>query len=104
MPEPIASFWDAVNRHDDAAFLDAFTDDGVVDEWGRPFHGRERIKQWSDKEFIGSRGVLSRTQVEIDDNTIVVVGDWHSSWANGRSRFAFIVGGDKIKRMTISAG
>lgn len=104
IPEPVASFWAAVNRHDEAAFLDAFTDDGVVDDWGRPFEGRDRIKQWSDKEFIGSRGVLSPEQVDVEGFTVVVVGDWRSSWANGRSRFEFLVAGEKIEKMTISEG
>ena len=58
IPEPVASFIDAVNAHDEAAFLNAFTDNGSVDDWGRVFTGREQIKAWSDKEFIGARGTL----------------------------------------------
>src|SRR5690625_6857001 len=53
IPEPVASFIEAVNRHDEAAFLDAFTSNGTVDDWGRVFTGRDEIKRWSEKEFIG---------------------------------------------------
>lgn len=45
IPEPVASFIAAVNRHDGEAFLAAFTADGVVDDWGRAFPGRDAIKR-----------------------------------------------------------
>lgn len=104
IPEPVASFIAAVNRHDGDAFLAAFTADGVVDDWGRPFPGRDAIKEWSDVEFIGSRGTLTPEEVEAAGDTVTVVGDWKSNFANGRSRFSFVVSGGKIARMTIREG
>ncbi|MBN9741018.1 nuclear transport factor 2 family protein [Amycolatopsis sp. A1MSW2902] len=105
IPEPVASFVDAVNRHDDAAFLDAFTEKGVVDDWGRSFAGRAEIKGWSDVEFIGSRGVLTPEEVTVSgDGAVTVVGDWRSNHANGRSKFVFAVDGDRIAKMTIREG
>lgn len=110
VPEPVASFIDAVNRHDEAAFLDAFGDDGFVDDWGRIFAGREAIKRWSDKEFIGATGTLTPIQVSTEDTAdavvtvVTVVGDWASTHANGLSRFEFSVSGDRIDSMTIREG
>lgn len=104
IPEPVASFIDAVNRHDEAAFLDAFTSNGAVDDWGRVFTGRDEIKRWSDTEFIGSRGTLAVEEVDVAGATITVVGDWRSNHANGRSTFAFDVDGDKLAKMTIREG
>lgn len=104
VPEPVGTFVDAVNRHDETAFLDAFTTDGAVDDWGRVFTGREEIKAWSDREFIGATGTLTPEEVSTSDGTVTVVGDWRSSHANGRSRFDFAVDGDRITRMTISEG
>ncbi|GAA1983662.1 hypothetical protein GCM10009718_21210 [Isoptericola halotolerans] len=104
IPAPVASFVDAVNRHDEAGFLDAFTTDGVVDDWGRLFAGREAIKEWSDKEFIGARGTLTPEEVTVDGGSVTVVGDWRSNHANGRSSFAFDLDGDSITRMTIREG
>lgn len=103
-PEPVASFIDAVNRHDREAFLDAFTDDGAVDDWGRVFAGRAEIDGWSEQEFIGARGTLTPEEVSIDGDAVTVVGDWRSTHANGRSRFVFLVDGDRLSRMTISEG
>ena len=104
IPEPIATFIDAVNRHDESAFLEAFTEAGAVDDWGRTFTGRDQIKAWSDKEFIGSRGVLTVEEVTHDANETVVVGDWRSNHANGRSRFTFRTSGGKVEKMTIREG
>lgn len=104
LPEPVASFVDAVNRHDDGAFLDAFTVGGAVDDWGRTFTGRDEIKAWSDKEFIGSRPTLTVEEFFEDGDELVVVGDWRSNHANGRSRFAFLVNGDRVAKVTIREG
>ena len=52
-PEPVARLLQAANDHDTDAFLAGFTDDGVVDDWGREFAGADAIRGWSDKEFIG---------------------------------------------------
>lgn len=104
IPEPVASFIATVNRHDDAGFLDAFVEGGAVDDWGRDFVGREAIKAWSDREFIGAQGVLTPEEVAVSGDDVTVVGDWRSSHANGRSAFTFAVTGDKIAKMTIREG
>lgn len=104
IPEPIASFIETVNRHDDEGFLDAFVDGGAVDDWGRDFVGRDAIKAWSDREFIGSSGVLTPEEVTVSGDMVVVVGDWRSTHANGRSSFAFDIQGDRIAKMTIREG
>ncbi|WP_152349111.1 nuclear transport factor 2 family protein [Brevibacterium sp. CFH 10365] len=104
IPEPVESFIDTVNAHDDQGFLDAFTTDGIVDDWGREFHGREAIKAWSDNEFIGAAGVFTPEEVTVDGDDVTVVGDWRSTHANGRSSFAFAIDGDKLSKMTIREG
>ncbi|APX33544.1 polyketide cyclase [Brachybacterium sp. P6-10-X1] len=104
IPEPVDSFVEAVNRHDEQAFLDAFTGDGVVDDWGRVFPDRDAIKTWSDTEFLGARGVLTPEEVAVDGNRITVIGDWRSNHANGRSSFTFDIDGGRIARMTIREG
>ncbi|WP_080795681.1 nuclear transport factor 2 family protein [Corynebacterium pacaense] len=101
LPEPVAGFIGHVNAHDETAFLDAFTPEGVVDDWGRVFTGREEIKTWSDKEFIGAGGILTVESVESDGSRVTVIGDWRSSHANGRARFIFEIDGDKLESMTI---
>ena len=104
LPQSVRAFIDAVNNHDEAAFLAAFPSDGYVDDWGRTFTGHEAIKGWSDREFIGARGVLTPEEVTVDGDSVTVIGDWRSNHANGRSRFTFRVAGDQIASMTIREG
>lgn len=104
VPEPVHSFFERVNAHDEEAFLAAFADNAVVDDWGRVFEGRDAIKGWSDREFIGSKGVLSVEEVHLSDSGITVIGDWRSSYANGRSSFTFELDGSLFARMTIREG
>ncbi|MCH1883537.1 nuclear transport factor 2 family protein [Agrococcus sp. ARC_14] len=104
IPEPVASLIDAINRSDEGAFLDALGEQGVVDDWGREFVGRDAIKTWSDKELIGAAGTLTPLEVTEAGDEVTVIGDWRSSWANGRSSFAFRVVDGQIVRMTIREG
>lgn len=104
VPEPVASFLERVNAHDEKAFLEAFIETGAVDDWGRTFTGRQEIKAWSDKEFIGSRGTLTVEEVQIAGDIVTVIGDWRSNHANGRSKFSFETAGDKLAKMTIREG
>lgn len=103
-PAPIDDFIGAVNAHDEQRFLGSFTADGVVNDWGREFAGREAIKAWSDDEFIGANGTIDVTKVEERNGEIQVTADWRSTHANGLSLFAFTVHGDKIAQMRITAG
>jgi hypothetical protein len=104
LPDTVAAFIDTVNAGNTLGFLDSFTADGVVDDWGRRFTDREAIRAWSDAEFIGARGRMTVTGVALGDNTVEVTADWRSTHANGLSRFTFTLDRDKIALMRITAG
>ena len=55
---------DAANKGDTACFLATFTEDGVVDDWGREFQGADAIEGWSDGEFIGKQVSLTVREAE----------------------------------------
>jgi hypothetical protein len=93
---------DAANSHDTDAFLASFTDDGVVDDWGREFVGVASIRGWSDREFIGVNVTLSviKTATTADGRLRVsaeVGGDGYT----GLSSFTFTPRGPLVSRMTI---
>ncbi|MCZ4100621.1 nuclear transport factor 2 family protein [Streptomyces sp. SID13666] len=99
----------AVQRAVDAAnagvtddFLDSFTADGAVDDWGRVFAGREAIRGWSDKEFIGVDVSLDVTAVRRSGDTETVSATVGGNGFNGPSDFAFTVAGDRISLMRIT--
>jgi ketosteroid isomerase-like protein len=101
IPQPVAAALAAANANDTGAFLDCFTDDGVVDDWRREFRGREEIRGWSDREFIGVRVSLEVTAVEERGDTTVITAQVGGDGFNGSSHFTFRVEGDKVARMTI---
>ena len=61
-PRAVRRMVDATNAADNAAFLDSFTDDGVVDDWGREFVGREAIAGWNGRENIGVHSQFTFTR------------------------------------------
>jgi hypothetical protein len=102
-PAPVARLLEAVNANDTEAFLAAFVDGGVVDDWGREFVGTQAIRGWSDREFIGKRVSLDVRAIEQRGGATVVTAEVGGDGFNGPSHFTFAVDGDRVSRMTIRA-
>jgi ketosteroid isomerase-like protein len=103
VPAAVQNALDAANAGDTEAFLDAFVDGaGAVDDWGRVFRGRDRIREWSDAEFIGKAVTLDVTGVRTDAATVVVSAQVGGNGFNGPSDFAFDVDGDRVSLMRIT--
>jgi len=103
VPAPVQAALDAANANNTEAFLACFPADGVVDDWGREFRGHERIREWSDREFIGVKVSLRVTEVEVRGDDAVVTAQVGGDGFNGPSHFTFHVAGDQVSRMTIRA-
>ena len=70
LPPPVARLLAATNAEDRVGFLAAFTDDGVVDDWGRRFEGRDRIAEWDAAENIGVHSRIQATSVRQSGDTV----------------------------------
>ncbi|HEX8856633.1 MAG TPA: nuclear transport factor 2 family protein [Thermoleophilaceae bacterium] len=103
LPAPVDAAIRAANDHDTDAFLACFSPDGVVDDWGREFPGPDRIREWSDSEFIGVDVTLSVTDVNQSGDETVVNAEVGGRGFNGPSHFSFRLDGDRVSRMTIRA-
>jgi hypothetical protein len=103
LPEPVARLLEAANRHDTDGFLASFTEDGVVDDWGREFAGADAIRGWSDAEFIGVEVTLAVTAASIDGDVTTITAQVGGSGFNGPSTFTFAVRDERVARMTIRA-
>ena len=103
IPQPVQALLDAANEHDTDAFLACFTEDGVVDDWGREFQGADRIRGWSDAEFIGVKVTLAVKDAQTKGNETIVTANVGGEGFNAPSTFSFQVEGDKVSRMTIRA-
>jgi hypothetical protein len=103
VPPPVDRAVDATNAQNTQAFLDVFTADGAVDDWGRVFEGHAAIKQWSDRELIGVHASLRVTGVDQDGDQVTVTAEVGGEGFNGPSHFTFTIKGDKVSRMRITA-
>ena len=93
---------DATNRGDSTAFLAAFADDAVLDDWGRTFTGHTEIAGWNERENIGVNSHIDVTEVTRDGNAIRVGVAVSGDGYNGGGAFTFELAGDKIARMVIT--
>ena len=102
-PVAVRRMVEATNSGDRDAFVDAFTEDAYLEDWGREFHGREGVASWNETDNIGKNAHFKATgTVERDGRyivTLVVTGGGF----NGTSDIAFEVEGDRIRSMVISA-
>jgi hypothetical protein len=103
LPDPVARLLAAANANHTDDFLGSFTDDGVVDDWGREFVGPVAIRSWSDREFIGKHVSLDIRGVERDGDVTVVTAEVGGAGFNGPSHFSFSVDRGRVSRMTIRA-
>ena len=101
-PPAIQRFIDATNAGDTEAFLNAFTADAFLSDWGRDFTGRAAIADWDHSDNIGvqsqprivsvaPRGDGYRARVAVKGNGF-----------NGEGTMTFTLSGDRISRLVIS--
>jgi hypothetical protein len=100
---PIARMIEATNAGDTEAFLDCFTPDAYLEDWGRGFTGRDGIASWNRTDNIGKNAHFEAIGVTGDDThqvvTIVVTGGGY----NGTGPIEFEMRDDLISRLVISA-
>lgn len=103
LPHPIDRFVEVLNRGDTEAFLRFFLDAGLVDDEGRRFVGRDAIRRWSDREFIGAKGTMTVKGVRRAKDRVSVSADWVSKSFTGPSRFVFVLDGQWIREMRVTS-
>ncbi|MBO1900456.1 nuclear transport factor 2 family protein [Leucobacter weissii] len=101
LPAPVQRFVDAINAADTDAFVDAFTPDGLVDDWGRELHGPDGLRSWADTDAIGMNARITILSADVDGDTVTTRFDWASRRFNGRSEGIFVIAGDRLSSFTI---
>ncbi|GAB2997632.1 nuclear transport factor 2 family protein [Amycolatopsis acidiphila] len=102
IPAPVRRVLDAIDAGNADAFVTAFDADGAVDDWGREFRGHDRIRAWSDAEFIGVRVSFRDVVVSEPGNPVTLRVQVGGDGFNGPSGFTFEVRDDRVHRMTIT--
>jgi hypothetical protein len=102
-PPVIQRFIDATNAGDTAGFLEAFTPDAFLSDWGRDFTGRAGIASWNQSDNIGVQSKFRLLGVEPNGADawrvrLAVSGKGY----NGEGTMAFTLVGGRISRLVIS--
>lgn len=104
LPTPVKEAIDATNSGDLSRFIAAFAEDGIVDDSGRAFRGRDAIARWSRAESIGVQQTFTATGTRNDGDHIIVTATVGGGGYNGPATFTFILApdGETIQSMTIT--
>jgi hypothetical protein len=63
LPQPIAAFIQATNKHNTEEFLTTVTDDAVITDEEQNYRGIIAIGEWSDQKYIGAKVTLEPVDV-----------------------------------------
>ncbi|MFT8917558.1 MAG: nuclear transport factor 2 family protein [Oenococcus sp.] len=105
IPQAIHSFITATNEANDTAFVNAFTPDAYLEDWGRVFSRHNGVASWNRSDNIGKHSHFDFVSIKDGSKsdeyivTLKVTGGGY----NGTSDMVMTVAGDKISRLIISA-
>ncbi|MBB5701237.1 hypothetical protein FHS76_001086 [Ochrobactrum daejeonense] len=92
----------AVNSGAADKFLNLFTKDGEVDDWGLIYRGREEIKTWSDRELFGARARLTLRLADVHKGGACMIVHIGNAGFRGCSRFTITLENCRIRYMKIT--
>ncbi|PWJ94192.1 SnoaL-like protein [Mesorhizobium loti] len=101
-PNPIRRFVEATNAGDTDAFLDTFTADASLTDWGRSFHDREQIARWNQSDNIGVKSQLRIVRITSAGGSYRVRIAVTGNGFNGEGDMSFTLDGDRIASLVIA--
>ncbi|WP_457112434.1 nuclear transport factor 2 family protein [Marmoricola sp. URHA0025 HA25] len=91
----------ATNAGDHDAFVDAFSEDCYLEDWGRQFRGHEGVAAWDRTDNIGKKSHFEARGTRRSGDTYIVTLEVSGDGFNGASDIAFEIEGDRIRSMVI---
>jgi ketosteroid isomerase-like protein len=107
LPAVIETFIKASNDHDGKAYISTFSEDALVNDIARNFWGKDKIKDWAEKEIIEPKVTFKADAiVEHYGNfliTALIDGDYDKSKAPDPTYldYFFTVKNEKIVQMIV---
>lgn len=101
LPDAAQRLVDAINGADTDAFVDAFSDAGYIDDWGRVLRGPSGVRSWADSDAIGAGAKMTVLASEVEGATVRFRFSWRSRVFNGESDGIVVLDGDRIASFTI---
>lgn len=102
LPTAITDFINTTNNADSAGFVQLFTPDAVLNDWGTEYHGPAGIGRWNQTDNIGKQSHFELVDFEhnADDSWTVTLAVSGNGF-NGTSPFNMVVVGDQLQRVQI---
>ena len=104
LPEPLAAYFAAVNRHDIDGMLESFASDAVVKDEGETRGGRAAVRAWIEKTTAAYLPSFEVGDVVDEGASIVAIGSVSGTFPGSpvRLRYAFTLDGVRISRLEIT--
>jgi hypothetical protein len=101
LPEPLAAYFAAKNRHDIDAMLAPFAEEAVVKDEGQERRGLAAIRQWMEETTRKYRDTVEVTDVAEAEGATVVTGLVSGNFPGSPAvlHFAFTLERGKIARL-----
>lgn len=102
-PQAIAAYIDASNSHDMDALAACFSQDAVVTDEARQYHGRAAIREWFEDADAKYRPEVEVLGLERRGGGWLMTGKVSGSFPGSpvTLRFAFTLEGDSIRTLEI---
>lgn len=101
VPPQVQRLVDAINNADTDAFVDSFTPDGFVNDWGRELRGPAGVREWAGSDAIGREARMTILEASSDGDVVTTQFSWKSTKFNGESTGIFVIEGDLLASFTI---
>jgi ketosteroid isomerase-like protein len=104
LPEPLESYFDAVNREDIDAMVTLFAANAVVRDEGKTRSGHAEVRTWVEEVTQRYHPRFEVEDVVEDGGGAVVIGLVSGNFPGSpvRLRYAFRLGGGRITHLEIS--
>lgn len=105
LPEPVAAYFAAKNKHDIDGMMAQFNEDAKVKDEGREYCGRAAIRAWVEQTTRKYRVTVAVKEVESATDRDVVSGLVSGNFPGSPVllRYAFTRSGTKIVRLEIAS-
>ncbi len=103
LPPAIALYISAANQNTAQSVKDCFTDDAMVKDENKTFHGIEEIQRWMTDTHAKYHHTIEPLSVKEDGQTVVVTSRLTGSFPGSPIEvpFRFALRGSKIARLDI---
>jgi hypothetical protein len=102
-PAVIDQVIDAINAKDEDSYASAFTQDALIEDFGRSFVGPAGARSWSSTDLIGADMFIERRGVTTEqDGSFHIAIHARSQGFNGDGGMHFTIVDDRVARLWVS--